>query len=131
MNPKESYDGAVPSGNSVMTYNAVRLYQITEKEVYREIAEKQIQYMSARAQDYLMGHSMFLLAKLIYDNPPDHIVIALKTQSDLEEIKQKLPLLANIITVSENKEYPLINDRTTFYICKNHTCFAPTNTFQG
>ena len=130
MNPKESYDGAIPSGNSVMAYNLVRLYQLTGKEEYGELAEKQLRYMSAQAQDYPTGHSMFLLAKLVYDNPPDHIVIALKNRADLEKIKERLPLLANVIAVSQCREYPLINDRTTFYICKNHTCLAPTNTFQ-
>lgn len=130
MNPKESYDGAIPSGNSVMAYNLVRLYQLTGKEEYGELAEKQLRYMSAQAQDYPAGHSMFLLAKLIYDNPPEHIVIALKNGSDLEKIKERLPLLANVIVVSQCREYPLINDSTTFYICKNHTCLAPTNTFQ-
>ncbi len=130
MNPKESYDGAIPSGNSVMAYNLVRLYQLTGKEEYGELAEKQFRYMSAQAQDYPAGHSMFLLAKLIHDNPPDHIVIALKNRADLEKIKERLPLLANVIAVSQCREYPLINDSTTFYICKNHTCLAPTNTFQ-
>lgn len=130
MNPKESYDGAIPSGNSVMAYNLVRLYQLTGKEEYGELAEKQLRYMSAQARDYPAGHSMFLLAKLLYDNPPEHIVIALKNREDLEKIKEHLPLLANVIAVSHCREYPLINDRTTFYICKNHTCLAPTNTFQ-
>lgn len=130
MNPKESYDGAIPSGNSVMAYNFVRLYQLTGKEEYGELAEKQLRYMSAQARDYPAGHSMFLLAKLIYDNPLEHIVIALKNRADLEKIKERLPLLANVIVVSQCREYPLINDSTTFYICKNHTCLAPTNTFQ-
>lgn len=93
MNPKESYDGAIPSGNSIMTYNLVRLYQLTGKEEYRELAEKQIRYMSALSRDYPAGHSMFLLAKMIYENPPEHIVIALKSSSDLEKIKGQLPFL--------------------------------------
>ncbi|MDE6516240.1 MAG: AGE family epimerase/isomerase, partial [Acetatifactor sp.] len=130
MNPKESYDGAIPSGNSVMTYNFVRLYQLTEKEEYRELVENQIRYMSAQARDYPTGHGMFLLAKRIYDNPPEHIVIALKNRTDMENITGQLPLLANVITVSESQEYPLINDSTTFYVCKNHTCLAPTNILQ-
>lgn len=130
MNPKESYDGAIPSGNSVMTYNLVRLYQLTKKEDYRELAEQQLQYMSAQAQDSLIGHSMFLFAKLIYDNPPEHIAIVLKNNTELENIKNQLPLLANVIIVPESKEYPLLNDRTTFYVCKNHTCFSPANTLE-
>ena len=48
MNPRETYDGAIPSGNSVMAYNFVRLYQITENEKYRELAEKQFEFLSDR-----------------------------------------------------------------------------------
>ena len=127
MNPKESYDGAVPSGNSVMAYNFVRLNQLTEKEEYRELAEKQIGYMSAQAQKYPAGHSMFLFARLLYENPPEHMVIVLKKNSDLEKIKRKLSLLANVVIVSESREYPLLNDASTVYVCKNHTCFPPAN----
>lgn len=130
MNPKESYDGAVPSGNSVMAYNLVRLYQLTGKEGYRELAEKEFRYMSARAWDYPAGHSMFLFAKLVYDNPPEHVVIVLKDSTDLEKIKEQLPLLANVTVVRESREYPLVNESTTFYICRNHVCYAPVNTFR-
>ena len=128
MKPKEIYDGAVPSGNGVMTYNFVRLYQVTEKEAYRELAEKQIHYMAGRAQEYLTGHGMFLFAKLLYDEPPVHIVGALKDRLELGNIREKLPFLANVIVVSESGEYPLVNDRTTFYVCKGHVCLEPVNT---
>lgn len=128
MNPKEIYDGAVPSGNGVMTYNFVRLYQLTEKEEYRELAQKQIHYMAGRAQEYLTGHSMFLFAKLLYDEPPVHIVVVLKDRLELENIRAQLPFLANVIVVSESGKYPLVNDRTTFYVCKGHVCLEPVNT---
>lgn len=128
MNPKEIYDGAVPSGNGVMTYNFVRLYQLTEKEEYRRLAQKQIRYMAGRAQESLTGHGMFLFAKLLYDNPPAHIIVALKDRLELENIREQLPFLANVTVVFESGEYPLVNDRTTFYVCKGHVCLEPVNT---
>lgn len=127
MNPKETYDGAIPSGNSVMAYNFVRLYQLTENEKYREFLEKQLEFLSSQANDYPAGHCMFLLAKLLYENPPEHIVIVLKNISELEAIKSKLLLLANVIITSECQKYPLINDRTTYYVCKDYACLPPTN----
>ncbi len=127
MNPKEIYDGAIPSGNSVMAYNFVKLYQLTENEKYREFAEKQLEFLSSRSNDYPAGHCMFLLAKILYENPSEHIVIVLKNISELEAIKPKLPLLANVIITSECKKYSLINDRTTYYICKDYVCLPPTN----
>ncbi len=127
LNPKETYDGAIPSGNSVMAYNFVRLYQITEKEEYKELLEKQIAFMSAKASGYPAGNSMFLIAMLLYEDAIPHITIALKEHSDLKRIREHLPLIANVSVVTENKAYPLLNNQTTFYVCQNHTCLPPTN----
>lgn len=128
-NPKETYDGAVPSGNSMMAYNLVRLYQLTENEKYRELAEKQLAFISAQAQDYPMGHSMFLLAKLVSDNPPEHITVVLKDFSQRTAIRSRLPFFSSICVVSPNNAYPLINDQTTYYVCKNHCCLPPVNEY--
>lgn len=127
MNPKETYDGAIPSGNSVMAYNFVRLYQLTENEKYREFAEKQIAFLSSQASDYPAGHCMFLLTKLLYENPPEHIAIVLKDDSYSEKIKGNISFLANILLLKESKEYPLLNDEITYYVCKDHVCLPPTN----
>lgn len=127
LNPKEIYDGAIPSGNSVMAYNLVRLYQLTENEKYRELAEKQMSFLSANASDYPAGYCMFLIAKMLYENPPEHITVALKNDSDLEEVRRNIPFLANISVVKESKEYPLLNDEITYYVCNNHVCLPPTN----
>lgn len=131
INPKEFYDGAVPSGNSAMAYNFVRLCQLTGKEEYRELAERQLDVLAARAQGYLPGHSMFLLAKLLYENPPERIKVALDNRYSLEEVRRQLPLLANVTVVSDEKEYPLVNGRVTFYICRGQVCLAPQNTLSS
>lgn len=127
INPKEAYDGAVPSGNSIMAYNLVRLYQLTENEKYRELTEKQIAFLSSQAGDYPAGHCMFLIAKIIYENPPEHITIALKDESDLEKVKKDIPFFANVLITDKSEKYPLMNDKITYYICKNHVCLPPKN----
>ena len=127
INPKETYDGAIPSGNSVMTYNLVRLHQITEKEEYKELLEKQIVFMSGETQEYPSGNSMFLIALLMQEASIPHITIALKEHDDLNQIREKLPFIANVLVVTESKEYPLLNNQTTFYVCKNHNCLPPSN----
>ncbi len=127
INPKETYDGAVPSGNSVMAYNLVRLYQITEKKQYKELLENQIAFMSAKAHEYPSGNSMFLIAMLMNENQIPHITIAPKERSDLNQIRERLPFLANVLIAAKNTEFPLLNGRTTLYICKNNNCLPPTN----
>ena len=127
MNPKETYDGAIPSGNSVMAYNFVRLYQLTDNEKYRELAKKQMSFLSFQASDYSAGHCMFLVAKMLYENPPEHITVALKNSFDLEKVKENITFLANISVMKENEKYPLLNDETTYYVCKDHVCLPPIN----
>lgn len=131
INPKETYDGAIPSGNSVMAYNLVRLYQITDNDEYKELLEKQIDFMSKKAHEYPSGNSMYLIAMLLYENTIPHITIALKEHADLNQIREKLPFMANISIVSENSDYPLLNNQTTFYVCKNHNCLPPTNNIKS
>ncbi len=129
MNPKETYDGAIPSGNSVMAYNFVRLYQLTEEEKYRELAERQIAFLSAQAAEYPAGHSLFLLAKLVFENPPERVTIVLDDKSDFSEIRTKLPFLANVSVMQESEEYRLLNGLTTYYVCRGHACLPPVNEY--
>ena len=122
-NPKELYDGAVPSGNSIMAYDLIRLHQLTEKEEYRECAEKQLDFMSAQSQDYPSGHCMFLLAKLLNEASPPRVIISAKGSPDISN----LPFLANVTVVQADNKYPLLNERTTFYVCRGNTCLPPSN----
>ncbi len=127
MNPKEAYDGAIPSGNSVMMYNLVSLYQLTENPEYDTLITRQTEFMERQAVQYPAGHSMFLLAKQLYENPPEHITVVLKEKEERELLLGKLPFLANVTLVSDSMKYPLINEKTTYYVCKNHTCLPPKN----
>ena len=126
--PKETYDGAIPSGNSVMAYCLVRLCQITGNEDYKNAAEHQLAYMSSAAQDYPAGHCMFLTALLLYDYPPQKITVILSKTDRKEEIISRLPLYADIkILEEETPEFQLLNEKTTYYVCKNYICLPPVN----
>ncbi len=75
LKPKETYDGAVFSGNSAMAYNLVQLWNLTEKEAYRKLAEKQLDFMQVEAEHYPAGHSMFLMALSDYLDPPAKVTV--------------------------------------------------------
>lgn len=126
--PKETYDGALPSGNSVMAYCLVRLSQLTDSGEFTQMAEKQLAFLSAEAKDYPAGHSMFLTALLLYLNPPQKVTVVLSSDDSVEKIMCSLPVYADIkILTNATPEYKLLNDRTTYYVCKDHMCFPPTN----
>ena len=126
--PKEVYDGALPSGNSVMAYCLVCLSRITGRDEMEKAAVAQLAYMSGAAQGYPAGHCMFLIAMLLYYHPPQEITVAPAEGEAAGEIIKRLPLDADINILSgETGEYHLINGKTTYFICKNHTCLPPTN----
>jgi Highly conserved protein containing a thioredoxin domain len=128
LRPKESYDGALPSGNSVMAYCLVRLSQICGDEDYEKEAQWQLAWLSAEAERYPAGHSMFLTALLMYDHPPMKITAVLAEGRSREEIMPRLPLYADIrILKCPTEDYQLLNEKTTYYVCRDHTCFPPTN----
>ncbi len=126
--PKETYDGALPSGNSVMAYCLVRLSQLGDGQDDSRKAEKQLAYMSAKAEGYPAGYSMFLTALLMYLNPPEKITVVLSKEDQAEKIMAHLPFYADIKILSqETAEYKLLNNKTTYYVCQNRTCLPPSN----
>ena len=75
---------------------------------------------------------MSLIAGMIYENPPVHITVVLENNTDKNfisgnSIKQKIPFLADINVVEAGGEYSLLNNKTTYYVCKNHACLPPSN----
>ncbi len=129
MRPKETYDGAMPSGNSMMAYNLLRLSHYYENAGYDSYVRQQLQFMIAEASHYPSGYAMFLCVLLDYVELPTKVTIVLKDKTDLENLKGKAPL-STIVNILEEAtcEYPLINGQTTYYVCKGKICQPATNT---
>lgn len=134
MKPKETYDGALPSGNSVMAYCLVRLSQLKETEDYKQLAERQFVFLSAEAEHYPAGHSMFLISLLIYFHPLQKITVVMLVEDgqsekdSVEKMMRTLPLYAKVrILTKETEEYKLLNGKTTYYVCRDHVCLPPSN----
>lgn len=128
LRPKETYDGASFCGNSAMAYNLVRLYLLTGEMRWKEVAERQLAFLSAEAKQYPAGHAMFLIALSDYLNPPKKITVVPKNMGELVGSPCKIPLGTVVCVMEEpTKEYPLKDNRTTFYVCHGHTCRPPVN----
>ena len=128
LRPKETYDGAIPSGNSMMAYNLVHLYLITGGERYKDLAKQQLDFMSGEAAHYPAGNTMFLMALSDYMDPPEKITVVLKDMQVLENLSCRVSLdaLVNVL-YKPTKEYLLVNDETTYYVCKGRSCQPPVN----
>lgn len=127
--PKESYDGALPSGNSTLALCFVRLSQLTQDPLYTKAAEKQLAYLAKESAHYPAGYSVFLTALLFHTNPPEKITVVLSSEDTAQKLLPLLPLYADLtILEHETDSYKLLNAKTTYYVCKNHTCLPPVNT---
>ncbi len=122
LRPKEHYDGAIPSGNSVMAYALKALSALTKDESLYTTAEKQQTFMQGKVSGYPAGSSFFLLSQL----PQQEIICV------LEDASQKVPIQAGPgrfvrILQQPTQQYPLLNGKTTFYLCKGKQCMPPVN----
>ncbi len=122
---KEFYDGAVPSGNSVMAYNLVKLSLLFEDRDIERKAQEQLYACAGRAGT---GQSFYYLALLMKEFPPAHVTVVLKQTEELEKLKKKFRHDELVTVLFEPSEaYPLLNDKTTFYVCRNFSCRPPVN----
>lgn len=126
--PKETYDGAMPSGNSIMAYNLVRMNFLNPTRKTEDILSTHLSFMSGMAETAPAAHSMFLTALSHYFNAPTMITAVVKEQDDIKDLCFTVPD-GSIIKVyySETKEYKLLNDMTTYYVCKDQNCLPPVN----
>jgi len=139
---KEIYDGAIPSGNSVMLYNLIRIARMTSVSVYENYANSLIDYFSESVQKVPSGSSFFLSAFEFMIGPSYEIIIVgnrenPETQNIINSINQKfIPNKVMILKDPTNLEFSLafeylnsysqINSKSTIYVCKNFQCKLPT-----
>ncbi|HAN22093.1 MAG: hypothetical protein A2Y15_03800 [Clostridiales bacterium GWF2_36_10] len=146
--PKEIYDGAMPSGNSVAAYVLTKLSSLTADVKLKEIADKQFEYIAGEIKNYPAGYTFSLIAVQRYLYSSTDLVCVSKDQKISSEIirylrekfmiKNELWHINTILKTKENsdiltelipftREYyiPLEDNNTMYYLCKNNTCKPP------
>ena len=141
--PKELYDGAAPSGNSVSTLNFLRLARLTGDHELEQLAHKQFEYFGSLVKAYPSGYSYFLIALLFSSTTTKEIVITgnpeqIDTKAMLQTINDVfLPHAVFHVNVQSNVQDELaklvpfladqksLNGTATAYICENYSCQSP------
>ncbi|XFO71387.1 hypothetical protein SPACI_014020 [Sporomusa acidovorans DSM 3132] len=145
--PKEIYDGAMPSGNSVAALALLKLARLTDNNEYITAVEAMFDCFSPEVAHYPRAYSYFLLALDYYLTAPSHIVIA--GDRDDPEVQAMLALAGRSFLpettviyndpayLSANAELiPLaagqvaVGGRATSYVCENFTCQRPVQSYQ-
>ena len=137
--PKEAYDGAIPSGNSVAAMVLETLAQLTGEAKWREAADRQMRYMAGQAKKYPSGFCFALTAMSKALTPSRELIVCGETVP--EEIKKlrcgDLNILfkssANAETLARcapfTASYPVPEKGTSFYLCKGGVCHRAVTNF--
>lgn len=139
--PKELYDGAMPSGNSVAAYVLVRLFKLTGVLQWKYYADRQLAFIAGRTSGYPMGHSFSMLAMMEVLYPSKELICVTAKQEipdELFELLLEIPLhnLSVLVKTGINedlltelapftKDYIVPEGETRYYLCKNGACEAP------
>ena len=147
LRPKEIYDGAMPSGNSVAALALLKLARLTEDDVYTAMVESMFNCFSREVSHYPRAYTYFLLAVDYYLSAPSHIVIAGDREDS--EVQAMLALAAQkfmpettviyndpghqtdnwqLIPVAAGQE--AVGGKATGYICENFACQRPVHTME-
>jgi uncharacterized protein YyaL (SSP411 family) len=141
--PKETYDGAIPSGNSVAAIVLEQLSKLTGEIKWQQLSHRQLSFLVSAMEDYPAGHSMALLAvsQAVYPsselvcvtaekNIPQELIIYLrstpfvnltvlvKTHKNKEDLERAAPFTAG---------YPIPANGTVYYLCHNGACSSPVD----
>lgn len=143
--PRDSYDGAVPAGNSVAALNLLRLAALIRDYQLEETVEQLFSACGREVTAHPMGYTFFLQAYLYAQIPTRKAVIAAeKGNSDAQEMinilqQNFLPYTVSLYLSPEKRDlikqnpflkefendYQALDGRTTAYICQNRACHAP------
>jgi uncharacterized protein len=142
---KPTYDGVVPSGNSVMAMNLLRLHTLTEGRSYLVEAQRALTAFSARISAAPAAHSEMLMAlDFFLDAPRQLAIIAPRGKREaadplLDAVRKTYLPNRVLAVVCEGEELdraselvPFLrgkkaqDERAVAYLCQDRICRLPT-----
>jgi uncharacterized protein YyaL (SSP411 family) len=147
--PRDLYDGAVPSGNSVAALNLLRLSRMTGKVDWERKADQLLHGFFGPVAQYPMAYTQFLIAVNFMLGPSQEIVIA--GDPGLEESRKMIDFVHHSFLPNKVLLFrpegeagkklsalsPFVegmralNKRPTVYLCENYACKAPLTDLAG
>lgn len=142
--PKDVYDGARPSGNSVAALNLLRLGRIAANSDWEQKAEETMRAFGQQLTRGPSAHTQMMCALDFGVGPSYEVVIA--GVPDSEDTQKMIRALTSrfipnkvLLLRPEGEKVPAItaiaeftryqnalDGKATAYVCRNYTCDAPT-----
>jgi len=133
---KEVYDGATPSGNSVMAFNLQYLSMIFDENEWRVLSQKMLASLGTAIVRYPTSFGVWAL--LAQQRVMGTLEIAMAGKDAIDFIplflKEYLPNKIFQATQAPQPAFPLLagkykEGKTGFFRCKNHVCGEPVFDF--
>ncbi|MDD2234911.1 MAG: thioredoxin domain-containing protein [Desulfitobacteriaceae bacterium] len=138
--PKESYDGALPSGNSIIALNLLRLARMTREKEWEARAQKQLTAFKSIISAHPSGYTAFLQALQLARHPGQELILSgplsAPEMPDMSKtiFSRFLPYSSLIYQEGKIGQFlPWVNDYpleeiVTAYVCQNFSCQNPVKT---
>jgi len=138
--PKSNYDLSLPSGNSVSSFVMLRLYHLSQEQIFLEITTKIMESQAQMAAENPFGFGYLLNTISMYIQKPVEITVINTENSEICKSLLSNYLPNSIMIIIQNpsqlqslSEYPffagkLFEDKTSVFICKDFTCSLPLHT---
>ena len=121
--PKEVYDGALPSGNSAAALILLKLYALTQKDIYNSRAKALFKCFGLSAAQAPYAHCFLLSALDWYLQGP--LEITFEGQGDDPVIAKMLKILYKHFIPSKAVKFTLSPNRAQARVCSRGVCKAP------
>lgn len=141
--PKDLFDGALPSGNSVAALVLFRLARLTGEIHWQQRSDLHNRYLAGNLADQPAAHSFALLALMealfdsrelivcgeeadtlaafqrwLFERDRFNLHVLHKTATNGDELAMAAPLIT---------DYPLPDDGLTWYLCQQQQCAPPVH----
>ncbi len=131
---KEIYDGATPSGNSMMASNLLYLSVVFHEEDWAERARRMVSAMRQPVTGYpgSFGGWATIFQALTYSIPEVVITGVSPENARKEFLSHLIPYRVFQSMQVENTQFPLLRDKpvgsgTLIFLCKDYACQLPVN----
>ncbi|XWX61017.1 thioredoxin domain-containing protein [Desulfitobacterium sp. AusDCA] len=138
--PKEIYDGAIPSGNSISALNLLRLARLTGDGDWELRAEEQLDSFRSTLSSYPAGYTAFLQAlqfalqpstEILFVGPSNHSSLGSLKETVFNEFLPYSTLLYHDgkldLLLPWVKDYPFDSNKISVYLCKDFSCQTPVD----
>ena len=134
---KEVYDGAIPSGNSVMAYDLYHLSILFDVKEWKKRSINITASLGQAAIRYPTSFGIWVTLLQEIAKGTFEVIMTGKDYTDAhnELLKIYIPHRVLMISAIEDPQFPLlaykpVTNRVSIWLCKNNSCLPPVNTVE-